>query len=75
MQAVKTLNGWKETVTNFVTGKSAQSYFGSSQLVVAASGPCGSSCGAGGEKPAPTPTPAPTPKPSSCGSSCGAGDK
>lgn len=71
----------------FVVKRSAQSYLGAEQTVMAGGGACGSSCGAGDNaKPAPKPTACgsacgagddgkPNPKPTACGSACGAGDK
>ena len=61
------LDAWKGDRV-FIAKRSAQSYFGASQAVMARSSACGSSCGAGDDD-------KPAPKPTACGSACGAGDK
>jgi ACGX-repeat protein len=65
MTNLNMLDGWAEN-SLFSAKTSAQSYF-RGQAEYASVGPCGSSCGAGGDE-------KPEEKPSACGSSCGAGD-
>ncbi|WP_211289737.1 hypothetical protein SPSIL_006760 [Sporomusa silvacetica DSM 10669] len=85
MNMLEMLDAWKSDST-FMAKRSAQSYFETNQPVMAGSGACGSSCGAGDkDKPEPKPTACgsacgagddkkPEPKPTACGSACGAGD-
>jgi ACGX-repeat protein len=65
MSRLNTLSEWTNKASNFFAPRSAQGYL---QPAMAATGSCGSSCGAGDDKPQEEP------KPSACDSSCGAGD-
>jgi hypothetical protein len=65
MNKLNALNEWADKASAFFAPKSAQGYL---QPAMAVAGSCGSSCGAGGDKPKEEP------KPSACGSACGAGD-
>jgi ACGX-repeat protein len=66
MNNLEMLDSWKGDSV-FSAKRSAQSYFGANQTVMASSGACGSACGAGDDG-------KPKPKPTACGSACGAGD-
>jgi ACGX-repeat protein len=63
MNTLEMLDSWKGDSV-FSAKRSAQSYFGANQTVMASSG---SACGAGNDN-------KPNPKPTACGSACGAGD-
>lgn len=67
MSKLGMLDAWKG-VNKFFTKRSAQSYFGTTQVAMAYSGACGSACGAGDDGKS-------APKPTACGSACGAGDE
>jgi hypothetical protein len=61
MNGLDFVDEWANGAGKFFVSRSAQGYL---QPAMAVAGPCGSSCGAGGDEK----------KPSACGSSCGAGD-
>ncbi|MDR1579053.1 MAG: ACGX-repeat peptide [Synergistaceae bacterium] len=82
MNKLNALNDWTKKTISFLAPKSAQGYL---CPAMAAAGSCGSSCGAGGDKPKDEPKPGSCgagddkpkdePKPSACGSSCGASEQ
>jgi ACGX-repeat protein len=69
MSKLNVLDAWKNGVSNFFGGRSAQGYLNRPAFAMASSGSCGSACGAGDKDEKKEE------KPSACGSACGAGDK
>ncbi|MDR1612177.1 MAG: ACGX-repeat peptide [Planctomycetota bacterium] len=65
MSKLNVLNDWANRASAFSAIKSAQSYLCPAMAEAAS---CGSSCGAGDDKPAEPPNPG------ACGSACGTGD-